>query len=245
MGIFSDCKQMIKYSGTNVEIGTIEGPIRLPVKIGGIKIKPELLQTTSKILETLDWLQYSTCKRIETLRKMKDVPQERIVDLIVQQDEDAHMIAYMTILLMASPKSAEAFEKVLADWIAAAVSRDKGKQFKPSKPVRSPKLQEMERECDSIAKELDRLKSKELELQQHKRNLIKDISIEKDTLRFTLCKTADIFKDISDIGKYRLDNSLVDQISLAESVFPYLSEALKRKKPFELKESLKILTKGA
>ncbi|MGD0070895.1 MAG: hypothetical protein ABSB71_04980 [Candidatus Bathyarchaeia archaeon] len=230
---------MVKYSGLQVEIATIEGPVKLPVKIRGIALKQELVQTAGTILKILDWLQFSTCKRIETLQKMNDIPQEKILDLILQQDEDAHMIANLAILLIASPKSAETFEKVLSDWIAAAFPRAKRMHVVPPESKPSRELLEMERENDSIEKELLDLKSRERELQEHKRHLEKNIALRKETVFFeygyNTISPAYFNRELS------IETDLTNQLSKAMTAFPYLSEALKKEKPFEIRESLKYL----
>lgn len=85
MWLFSGCKQLIKTTGTAIEIGTTKGPIKLPIEVQGVKIKRELLQTTSQILMVLDWLQFTKCQQIEGLKKMKNAPETMIANLVAKQ----------------------------------------------------------------------------------------------------------------------------------------------------------------
>ena len=179
MGLFSDCKQMVKFSGTSVEIGTIKGPVQIPVEIGGVKIKPQLLQAAGSILQILDWLQFTGCQRIHELKKLKDIPGKTVADLILRQDEDARMISYVAIISITVCSSPDKFEKVLADWIASALPR-----ARPS------------------------------------------------------AKSAPTF-----IGE-TLKKEFEDQLSETVSAFPYLSQAISRKEPFNIRKSLRSLTQN-
>jgi len=237
MGLFSDCKQMVKYSGTQIEIGTIKGPVQIPVEIGGVKIKPELLQTAGLILQILDWLQFSACKRIHALRKLKGISNEKIADLLLKQDEDARMIVHITILALVSPNSAGNFEKVLADWIAGAMSRVKQRPVSEMKQIEvADKLEGLERDLANVDKEIDGLKDQMEKMKIRKRNLEENIRVEKEALPITYHKR--MFR----LRKFGVEGNLAVKIEEAASVFPYLSEALLREKPFDVERSLKLLT---
>ena len=160
LGLFSDCKTIVKYSGTTVEIGTFKGPVRVPVSIGGVHIKPQLLQTAGRILQILDLLQFAGCQRIHELKKLKDIPQETIADLILRQDQDFRMIASLAMISIAQFSSAESFEKVLADWIAAAYPRARQLRESGISPREKEREKELLNRLKKIENQTEKLKKK-------------------------------------------------------------------------------------
>ncbi len=120
MWFFSPCKKLIKHSGTSIQIATIEGVTKMPTKIGGVDIKPSLIQTAGDILQILDWLQYTLCQNIQQLKRIK-ASTSIITEVLLRQNEHCRQIAFFSILCLTATNSPTKFEKVLADWIASTL----------------------------------------------------------------------------------------------------------------------------
>lgn len=247
MGLFSECKQMVKYSGTNIEIGTVKGPIQVPVEVAGIKIKPELLQTAGNILLILDWLQFTACQRIHQLKKLR-ISSERIADLILKQDEDAHMIAAITVLSMAPIKSARNFERVLADWIAAAIPRAQTKRTPDNKTIEAKRrFDELGEELNHVEKEIHDLTRRTEQLKHKKEDLESSIKSQREIFQLQMEQEGTEYERKWNEMYYEKIPSITGQLLCkikledAISAFPYLSEALKKEEPFDIRRSLKLL----
>lgn len=238
---------MVKYSGTNIEIATIKGPVQVPLEIGGVTIKPQLLQVAGQILQILDWLQFSGCQRIHELKKLKNIPQKTIAELILRQDEDARMIAKFAIVIMAACNSPKNFEEVLADWIAAGLPRARQWIFEDSKidfgdieeiEEIQNRSKSLENQIKSVDEEIRNLTAQLKEMHAHKRQLEK----KKDTLRL-LSKGRLMYPSL--LGLYGREIPFraewENKLSEAISVFPYLSQAISKKEPFDVRKSVKAL----
>ena len=233
---------MVKYSGTRIEIATVKGPVQVPLNISGVAIKPQLLQAAGQILQILDWLQFTGCKRMHELKKLKNIPQKTIRDLILRQDEDAHMIAQFAIVIITACNSPKNFEKVLADWIAAALPR--ARQWRACGPISARdteeidklqnKLQTLENRTKLVEANIERLTAELQEMKSIRRKLEK----EKDELQL-LSKA--MFMDVYALREIPVGIELEDTLSEAISAFPYLSQAISKKKPFNIEKSVKAL----
>lgn len=254
MGLFSDCKTIVKYSGTSIEIATFKGPVQVPVSISGVGIKPQLLQAAGTILQILDWLQFSGCQRIHELKKLKDIPQKTIADLILRQDGDFRKIASLAMISIAKFSSAESFEKVLADWIAAAYPRAsqlsaRARGISPREKAKQKELldrmKRLESKTKTVEEEIEHLSAQLQEMKLHRRHLKK----EEKELQFL---SKEMLMDLEVIPAYTGIEAhevpmLVDldgKLSEAISVFPYLSQAIQKNEPFDIERSLKDLTEG-
>ena len=249
LGLFSDCKQMVKYSGTSIEIATVKGPLQVPVSIGGVAIKPQLLQTAGAILQILDWLQFTGCQRIHELKKLKDIPQKIVADLILRQDEDARMIANVAIISMTVCVSPKNFEKVLADWIAAALPRAREKRKGTEYPVTVSSLDYLREKTEKSQGTLKRLESQIRELEEAIRGLtaqLREMKSRRRQLEQEKTKLQLLLKD-SFMRMRFLDMRILtergveERLSKAISVFPYLSQAISKNKPFDIEKSVKAL----
>ena len=245
---------MVKYSGRRIEIATIKGPVQVPLSIGGIAIKPQLLQSAGQILKILDWLQFTGCKKIHALKKLKDIPQGTIADLILRQYEDARMIAYVTLISIAACNSPKNFENVLADWIAEALPRVK--QWPARRPISAGEKEKMEKLRNDFKRLENRTKLVEEEIksltaQLQEMKLIKrKLEKEKNELQL-LSKQAfmdayalEALKKIpmrAELEEISIRAELEDKLSEAISAFPYLSQAISKKKPFDIEKSVKAL----
>jgi DNA-binding transcriptional MerR regulator len=243
MGLFSDCQQMVKYSGTRIEIATVKGPVQIPVEVGGVKIKPQLLQTAGSILQILDWLQLTACKRIHALRKLKGISHEIIANLILKQDEDARLIAHITILSLISPNSAANFEKVLADWIAGAIHRVKEQPIAEMRQIEvAERLRSLERELADVDDKMADFEKQIENMRARKRTLEENMRIEKEVLCIQVSPPITPHGAKYRFRKFGIEGDLAMRIAEATSVFPYLSKALSNEKPFDVEKSLKLLT---
>jgi hypothetical protein len=233
---------MVKYSGTRIEIATVKGPVQVPLSIGGVAIKPQLLQVAGQILQILDWLQFTGCKRMHELKKLKNIPQKTIRDLILRQDEDAHMIAQFAIVIITACNSPKNFEKVLADWIAATLTRVRKSGAEISPSAREEKemanlrksLEKLENQTKLVEANIERLTAELQEMKSIRRKLEK----EKDELQL-LPKA--MFMDMYMLREIPVGIELEDKLSEAISAFPYLSQAISKKKPFNIEKSVKAL----
>lgn len=238
---------MVKYSGTSVEIATMKGPVEVPVSVGGVAIKPQLLQTAGAIIQILDWLQFTACQKIQALRKLHDIPHKTVVDLILKQDEDARMVAYLAIISITACSSPERFEKVLSDWIAATLPRTR--QYMSS-PKYSDAIPSSAKEKTKVSQEkLERIEGEIEELDEHMKYLKAELqdtktkkhqlAEERDELR-NLLQYRLVWPGLLDAETLRV-SLLEKRVSEATEVFPYLSNAISKNKPFNIQESLKVL----
>jgi DNA mismatch repair ATPase MutS len=238
MGPFFGCKQMVKYSGTSIEISAVKGFVKVPVAVGGIKIKPELLQNVGAILQILDWLQFTACQRIHALKRLKGVSQKEIANLILKQDEDAHKIAQIAIISCVTPNSLENFEKVLANWIAATAPKVKKNPVLSEEP--ETEMKKLENERQNVEREIDLLKAQLKQARCVKRNLEINIERKKDMIEIKKYQSRIYYrKSVSE--PFATANRSINLIE-AISVFPYLSKAIVEEKPFNVRKSLKLLT---
>lgn len=252
LGLFSDCKTMVKYSGTSIEIATFKGPVRVPVSISGVGIKPQLLQAAGPILQILDWLQFSGCQRIHELKKLKGIPQKTIVDLILRQDEDFRRIASLAMISIAQFSSAESFEKVLADWIAAAYPRARQLRRSAISPREKEKekelldrLKKIENQTRNVEEEIEHLTAQLQEMKLYRRRLKKEKN-ELQLLSKEMLMGFEVISAYEGIVAHEVP-ILVDlegKLSEAISVFPYLSQAIQKNEPFDIEKSLKDLTEN-
>lgn len=251
MVIFSECKHFVKYSGMSIEIATINGPTKVPISIQGVKIKPELLQSMGSILTILDWLQFTECQRICALKKLKNIPEETIVELILQQDEDSRMIASIAIISMAKCTSTAVFEKVLSDWIAATLSRvRKARTRQPQSATSGTESSEKEietlraridcinGEIGRVGNEVGELTEKLNKLKKEKEKLVDEKGRIESSLEESFLQYPSVPFGIS--GEAELENLL----SKATSAFPYLSQAMDENRRFSIKKSLKTLARA-
>jgi len=237
LGLFSECKQMVKYSGTSIEIATVKGPVQVPVEVSGVAIKPQLLQAASAILQILDWLQYSACQRIHELKKLKEIPQKTVAELILRQDEDARMIAYLAIISITACNSPENFEKVLADWIAAALPRVTQQRAVSLYTYDERKLRESRCNLQKLEDEIMELDDKIKELSRQLRKL----KSRRDKLNEERRAMHLLLEARLPLSRMMIDINLEQYVAEAISAFPYLSEALAEHKPFDIERSLKTL----
>ena len=257
MWLFSDCRQIVKYSGTSIEIASVKGPIQVPIKVAGVNIKPQLIQLAGQMLQILDWLQFTGCQRIHQLRKLKDIPQQTISDLILRQDENAQMIAYVAIISLTYCNSPENFEKVLADWIAAALPKisklDKDKKMVDLDSEKNKLIEKTEESRNKIKIVENEAEKIEEEIFHIERN-IKDLTEKLKSIKSKRDKLMDEKKDVIDlldIGTMRIEelniiyntkNELDKKISEAISVYLYLSQTISKKKKFDIEKNLKKLS---
>lgn len=259
LGLFSDCKQMVKYSGTNIQIASVQGPIKVPVIIKGIEVSPKLLQLAGQILQILDWLQYTECQKIRQLRKLKDIPQETISKVILKQVDDAHMIAQLAILSIAYCTSPDNFEKVLADWISAALPRMPEETPKPEYHVTRAEEEEMtniekykvginkieqeitkfDNNIKNMENQLKMLRRELREIKTRRDGLIADKEELQGLLNFSFMNM-----DFKQLMLYCTGEILEQSIIEDFSEFPYLLEVIQKNEPFDINRSLKKLTQN-
>ena len=251
---------MVKYSGTSIQIATLEGPTKVPIKISGVNIKPELIQSAGTILKILDWLQYTGCQRINQLLKIKDIPKDIISNLIIKQDEDSRMIAYFAMLSMMASSSPERFEKVIADWIASALPKTKTRDSE-YKTSYEPLKKDYEEERISRREKISKTKSDVQQIDEEitfLENQYRDIRSQLKKLRERRDKLNDevndmmIMESLDDIT-YRIvtpqlstmEYELESNLSKALEIFPYLSEAISKNEPFDIRKSINYLTENS
>lgn len=250
---------MVRYSGRNLEIATLEGPTKIPIKISGVKIKPELIQSAGTILQILDWMQFTGCQKIQQLRKMRDIPRDIISKLILKQDEDSHLIAYFAMISVVASNSPDRYEKIIADWIASALPRVQPyeNESREGQDKKVDRLNEEERE--SIEYELKK-KNMELEEIEHViiniereiKNLrprLRDMKKKRDKIREDIEKVS--IRGVSEFKMTFLLPRWSDQpvlgeelnrtVSEAKDVYPYLAKAISKKETFNLENSINYL----
>jgi len=137
------------------------------------------------------------------------------------------MIAEITILSSVASASPENFEKVLADWIAAALQRVKRSPIRLPAQKKKIELQELEKELKSVEEQLDRIKAEMKDLQHHKRGLEKEIRFQKEALGISFIVAGE-FETALDRGRYGIQSVLEDRIAEAIAVFPHLSQAISK-----------------
>lgn len=107
-----------------------------------------------------------------------------------------------------------------------------------AKRLEPKESKELEGKIVSIDKDLLGLKSQERALQALKRELEEKASVMKDTLVTSAYFSGSEFEIPFPKDERCTEINLEEQFSKAISVFPYLSEALSKRKPFEIRESV-------
>lgn len=220
--LFSRCKHLVNYSGKSISFGQLKGvPIKIPVEVSGIAIKPELIQTANACVQVLDTLQFGQCQRISKLSKLKPPPTQAIVDLSVEQDKCATLIAYLSIISISSAKSPEVFEKVLANWIASVgaqipphgTSVGEKTAYSLNFPFGEPNHKKAKRSV------------------RNNREMFRHLRYRKFESPSLPCSPQ----------VFELAIEAHTKIRNAASEYPYLAEAIEKQRTFDIKENLRMM----
>jgi hypothetical protein len=223
--LFSRCKHLVNYSGKSLSFGQIKGiPVKIPLEIGGITIKPELIQTANACVQVLDTLQFGQCQRIRELTKLKPKPTQAIVDLSLEQDKCATMIASLAIISISSTNSPEMFEKVLANWIASVGTQ-----------IPSPDVTTTGEEKGSISNVTFYAKVEK----KDKKGITNTKKMYRSIRRFRRIESPSLLDYSPKIVELTFDAHA--KIRNAASVYPYLAKAIEEQKPFDIKENLRMM----
>jgi hypothetical protein len=119
------CKHIVNYDGRSLDLSglALTGSEKLKFELGQLKIKRELVQTASEIVQILDAAQYSNCIKIE--QTPKDSPERmKLIFQSMESERQLVQFALLTKLLIAQPNS-EQLQKGFVDWLASIAPQTK------------------------------------------------------------------------------------------------------------------------
>ena len=120
MSIFSrdECKPIIKVSGTSIEVGTIKGPVQLPIDIQGVKVDQKVLQQVSAIAQVLDIRQVENCRFArQIIKQLPNVDDNKKLEVLVNLHKDTDKLFELAMIALADFKDSGSYEKALAGWV--------------------------------------------------------------------------------------------------------------------------------
>lgn len=121
-GFGNNCKQMIKYNGTSIDLSGLNldtalggGPLKFG--IGALKVKPEVIQAAAEFAQLLDAVQFANCQKIKMVSG--NSPERiKIINEAMESERQLIQLTFMIKAITLNPSS-EQLQKALAEWISS------------------------------------------------------------------------------------------------------------------------------
>ncbi len=104
------CQKFVKYSKNSLTINNLK--FKTPLELGGVVVKPEVLEHAAVATQVLDMLQFGTCQNINAA----GCDHSLRAGLIIKRDDDLRCMSYLAIALSAQTTSDGALA-VLREWL--------------------------------------------------------------------------------------------------------------------------------